>query len=67
MVKNLPASAGEVRDADSVLGRGRPLEEGVTTHFSILAWRMVYYGRKDWNMTEATEHARHLGECASDL
>ena len=23
MVKNLPASAGEVRDADSVLGRGR--------------------------------------------
>ena len=37
MVKSLPANA---RDAGWTLGREDPLEEGMATHFSILAWRI---------------------------
>ena len=39
VVKNLPAKAGDIRDAVQSLGREDPLEEGVATHPSILAWR----------------------------
>ena len=38
MVKNLPAHAGDVRDADSIPGSGRSLEEGLATHSNILGW-----------------------------
>ena len=41
MVKNLPANAQDIRDAGSSPGSGRSLEEGMTTHSSILAWRML--------------------------
>ena len=40
MVKNLPANAGDVRDVGLIPGLGRPLEEGMATHSSILAWRI---------------------------
>ena len=40
LVKNLPANAGDKRDTGSILGQEDPLEEGMTTHFSILAWRI---------------------------
>ena len=33
-------SAWNVGDLGSVPGLGRPLEEGMATHFSILAWRI---------------------------
>ena len=39
VVKKLHAKAGDVRDAVQSLGREDPLEEGVATHPSILAWR----------------------------
>ena len=61
MEKNLPASAEDTRDAGSVPGSGRPLEEGMATLSSILAWRIPWTeepgglsprGRKD--TTEAT-------------
>ena len=39
MVKNPPASVGHIRDASLALGREDPLEEGMATHSSILAWR----------------------------
>ena len=42
MVKNLPASAGDIRDAGSIPGQEDPLEEGMTTHSSILAWRIPW-------------------------
>ena len=32
LVKNLPANAGETRDASSILGGEGPLEEGMATH-----------------------------------
>ena len=43
MVKNLPASAGDTGDAGSIpLGREDPLEGGMATHSSILAWRIPW-------------------------
>ena len=42
MVKNLPANAGDVRDVGLIPGLGRPLEEGMATHSSILAWRIPW-------------------------
>ena len=41
-VKNPPANAGDTRDAGSIPGSGRPLEEGMATHSSILAWRIPW-------------------------
>ena len=47
-----PASAG---DASSILGLEDPLEEGMATHSSILAWRATVHGvAKSQDMTEAT-------------
>ena len=43
MVKKLLASAGDIRNAgweDQSLGWEDPLEEGMATHFTILAWRI---------------------------
>ena len=40
MVKNLLASAREVKDTDQSLGQEDPLEEEMSTHSSILAWRI---------------------------
>ena len=45
MVKNLPANA-DVRS----LGWEYPLEEGMATHSSILAWR-IPMGRGAWQTT----------------
>ena len=41
MVKNLPATAGDARDAGSIPGWEDPLEEGMAAHLSILAWRIA--------------------------
>jgi len=41
VVKNPPASAGATGDEQvRSLGREDPLEEGMATHSSILAWRI---------------------------
>ena len=37
VVKNLPANAGDIRDADLIPELGRSLEEGMATHSSIVA------------------------------
>ena len=42
VVKNLAANAEDVRDSGSILGLGKPREEGMATHFSILAWRLPW-------------------------
>ena len=41
VVKNPPANAGDIRDAGS-LGWEDPLEEGMATHCSFLAWRIPW-------------------------
>ena len=42
VVKNLPANAGDLRDAGLTLGQEDPLEEDTATHSSILAWRIPW-------------------------
>ena len=39
MVKSLPAKAADIRDEGSIPGEDS-LEEGMTTHSIILAWRI---------------------------
>ena len=39
VVKNMPVKAGNVRDVGWSLGQEDSLEEGMATHFSILAWK----------------------------
>ena len=71
MVKNLPAKAGEVRDAGSIPGLGRSPGEGNGNplQYSCLenpmdrgAWRAtVHRGRKKLDTTQVTQHAgRHV-------
>ena len=71
MVKNLPASAGDVRDTLLSLGREGPLQEGMATHSSILAWRipraeepggLQSWGREESDTTERlSTHAEVKG------
>ena len=42
VVKNLTADAGDRKDAVRSLGWEDPLEEGMATHSSILAWRIPW-------------------------
>ena len=42
MIKNPPATAGDIEDPGSVPGSGRSLEEEMTTRPSILAWRIPW-------------------------
>ena len=41
VVKNPPASAGDIRDTTASLGWEDLLEKGITTHSSILTWRIL--------------------------
>ena len=68
MVKNPPANAGDVRDAGGSLGWEDPLEKGMATHSTILAWRIptdrralqaTVHAVAESDTTEATEHACH--------
>ena len=45
VAKNLPAGAGDIRDV--TLGWEAPLEEGMATHSSILAWRIPWTEEPD--------------------
>ena len=45
LIKNLPAKAGNIKDEEmwvGSLGWEDPLEEGMATHISILAWRIPW-------------------------
>ena len=42
VVKNLPANAGEAGDQFRSLGQEDPLEKGMATHSSSLAWRIPW-------------------------
>ena len=35
-------AVGDVKDAGSIPGSGRPLEEGMATYSSVLAWRKLW-------------------------
>ena len=42
VVKNPPASAGGARDVIRYLGRKDPLKQKMTTHSSMLAWKILW-------------------------
>ena len=44
VLKNLPANIGDLRDAAQIWPPGweNPLEEGMATHSSILAWKIPW-------------------------
>ena len=59
VVKNPPADAGDLRDAGLIPDWEDPLEEGVATHSSILAWTeepggLQPIGLQESDRTEAT-------------
>ena len=61
--EDLPANSGDVRNTVWFLGGEDPLEEGMVTHSSILAWRIPWTeepagyrpeGRKELDMAKVT-------------
>ena len=40
VVKNLPARARDLRDVGLIPGSGRSPREGLTTHYSVLVWKI---------------------------
>ena len=42
LVNNMPANAGDIRDALSIPGQENPLEKDMATHSNILAWRIPW-------------------------
>ena len=70
--KKPPASAGDIRDASSIPVWEDPLEEGMATHCSVLAWRIPWTEEpgelqsmgSERDTREVTEH-RHMCICIS--
>ena len=59
VVKNLPASAGDIRDRGLVTGGDDPLEEGTATHSSILVWRFLWIGEPERLQSVGLQRVRH--------
>ena len=59
VVKNPPANAGDIRNAELILGLGRSLEEGMVTHFSILAWRIPWTEEHGGLQSLGSQRVRH--------
>ena len=59
MVKNPLANAGDIRDAGSILGWKDPLEEGMATQSSILAWRISWTEESDGLQSIGLQRIRH--------
>ena len=65
-VKNLPAMQGAQVTQSQLLGQGEPLEEGMASHSSILAWRIPWTEepgtlqsiKSQSDTTAVTEHTR---------
>ena len=59
VVKKLPASAGDLRDTASTLGWADSLEEGMVTHFNILAWRIPWTEEPDGLQSMGSKRVGH--------
>ena len=59
VVKNPPANAGHARDAGSIPGLENPLEEGMATHSSILAWRIPWTEEPGGLESMGSQRVRH--------
>ena len=59
VVKNLPANAGDLRKEGLIPGLGHPLEEGMATHSSILAWRIPWTEEPGGLQSIGSQRVRH--------
>ena len=59
MIKNLPATAGDVETWVQSLGQEDPLEEGMATHSSILAWRILWTEEPGGLWSKGSERVEH--------
>ena len=57
VVKNLPANAGDVKR--SSLGQEDPLEEGMATHSTTLAWRISWTEKTGGLQSMGLQRVRH--------
>ena len=56
VVKNLPANA---QDTDSILGQEGPLEKKMTTHSSILAWKISWTEEPGGLQSMGSQRVKH--------
>ena len=59
VVKNPPANAEDMRHGFDPWVRKIPLEEGMTTHSSILAWRITRTEEPGWLQSMGSQTVRH--------
>ena len=59
MVKNPPANAGDSEDAGLIPGWEEPVEEGMATHSSTLAWRIPQTEEPDRLQYMGSQRAGH--------
>jgi len=59
VVKNPPASAGDIRDVGLIPGQEDLLEEGMATHSSILAWRIPRTEEPGGLQSMGSQRVRH--------
>ena len=62
VVKHLPASAGDKEMRVRSLGREDPLEKGMATHSSILAWRIQWIEGPGGPQSMGLQRVGHDGE-----
>ena len=59
VVKNLPASAGDLRDVCLIPGQEDPLEKEMAIHSSILAWRIPWTEEPGRLQSKESQRVRH--------
>ena len=59
VVKNLPAMKEMQKMKIQSLGQEDPLEEGMATHSSVLAWRIPWTEEPDWWQSMGLQRVRH--------
>ena len=59
VVKNLPANAGDVETRVQSLGQEDPLEEGMATYSSVLAWRIPWTEEPGGLQSIGLQRVRH--------
>ena len=59
VVKNPPTNARDATDSGSIPGSGRSLEEGMTSHSSILAWRILWTEEPGGLRSMGSHRVRH--------
>ena len=57
--KNLPAKQETQEMPVQSLGQKDPLEEGMATHSSILAWRIPWTEEPDWLQYVGSQRVKH--------